>query len=146
MNQSTNQSINDSSSFQNHDVGTWHGTGLHFAKDGEKVLNLTRPTYNASRASLQFPGVGAQVSLCIPDRLTHPSNLSAVEDLSEPPSDQRGRARHLKSRLAQAPYDQVQHHPGLAEQMYMPNARHPILWMGKTFDDYFDAGDALGFS
>jgi len=59
-------------------VGTWHGTGLHFAKDGEKVLSLTRSTYNASRASLQFPGCGAQVSLTIPDLdPTNPSSKDA---------------------------------------------------------------------
>jgi hypothetical protein len=49
--------------FSDDDTGTWHGTGLRFAPGGERLLPLSRATYNRGGGCWQFTGLGGQSSL-----------------------------------------------------------------------------------
>ena len=49
--------------FLDADTGIWHGTGLRFAPNGEKILTLSRKTYNKSGKSFNFKGMGGQCSV-----------------------------------------------------------------------------------
>jgi len=60
--QVTGESVYDIS-WQDEDHFTWHGTGLRFAPGGEKILHVTRESYNGQGTACQFDGWGAQTSL-----------------------------------------------------------------------------------
>lgn len=49
--------------FLDADTGVWHGTGLRFAANGEKILPLSRKTHNESGKSFVFQGMGGQCSV-----------------------------------------------------------------------------------
>jgi len=53
--------------FSDDDTGTWHGTGLRFAPGGERLLPLSRATYNRGGGCWQFAGLGGQSSLAMGD-------------------------------------------------------------------------------
>ncbi|MCP9845985.1 hypothetical protein KBY86_03620 [Synechococcus sp. Lug-A] len=82
--------------FSDADHGTWHGTGLRFAPGNERILPLSRNTYNSSGSCWQFPGAGGQSSLTMTGdvaRCGHEINLfsgrsrSMLIALFEPMSD-----------------------------------------------------------
>ena len=65
-------------SFSDADHGTWHCTGLRFAPGNERILPLSRSTYNSGGSCWQFPGAGGQSSLTMTSeapRFGHEVNL-----------------------------------------------------------------------
>jgi hypothetical protein len=49
--------------FSDADTGVWDGSGLLFAPQGRRRLELSRATYNLGGSCWQFPGAGGQSSL-----------------------------------------------------------------------------------
>ena len=49
--------------FLDADTGVWHGTGLRFTPNSEKVIPLSRKTHNESGTSFIFQGMGGQCSV-----------------------------------------------------------------------------------
>ena len=49
--------------FLDADTGVWHGTGLRFTPNGEKILPLSRKSYNDAGKAFLFQGMGGQCSV-----------------------------------------------------------------------------------